>query len=120
MSIFIPVDIMEDVVESVSQEILGGSGPGGKDLEALQGWLLKFGEDSKKLRISAEIFVEWLANNNIPWEAYPIFMTGRLIVLDKQPVVHPVGIGETWTRLFSNWVMKVTVPEATNACHHRC
>ena len=50
--IFIPVDIMEDVVKLVAQNLLGSLVTGGTDSEALQGWLLKFGEDSKKLCIS--------------------------------------------------------------------
>ena len=43
MPIFIPVNITEEAVESVAQKLLGGSGPGGMDSEALQGWLMKFG-----------------------------------------------------------------------------
>ena len=43
-------------------------------------------------------------------------MYGRLIALDKQPGVRPVGVGETWQSLFSKIVLKVTGPEATMAC----
>ena len=43
---FIPVDIMEDTVES-SKKLSGSLGLGGKDSENLQGWILKFGEDRK-------------------------------------------------------------------------
>ena len=43
-------------------------------------------------------------------------MSGRLIALDKQPSVHTVGVGETWWRLFSKIVLKVTVTEATLVC----
>ena len=55
--IFIPVDITDDVVESVARKCLGSPVPGGTDSEALHGWLLKFGEDSKILRIILEIFI---------------------------------------------------------------
>ena len=58
MHIFIPVYITEDVVESAAQKLSGGSGPGYTDSEALQGWLLKFGEGNKKLCIGVEIFVD--------------------------------------------------------------
>ena len=50
------MDITEDVVELVAQKLLGGAGPSGTDLEALQGWLLKFWDHSKKLRISVNFF----------------------------------------------------------------
>ena len=86
------------------------------DSEALQGWLLKFGEDSTRLRTSVEIFVDWLANGIPPWVAYRSFMPGRLIALDKQPGVPPVGVGKAWWRIFSNIMLKVTGPEATMAC----
>ena len=68
--IFILVDTTGDLVESVAQKLSGSAGPGGTDLEDLQGWLLKFGDDSNKLRISVESFVEWLANQSPPWAAY--------------------------------------------------
>ena len=51
------MDIMEDVAKSVARKLSGISDPGGTYLEALHVWLLKYGEDSKKLHISVEIFV---------------------------------------------------------------
>ena len=45
-------------------------------------------------------------------------MSVRLIVIDKQPGVCPVGVGETWRRLFSDIVLKVRVPEATMVCQY--
>ena len=49
-------------------------------------------------------------------------MSIRLIILDKQPDVRPVRVGETWRRLFAKCVLRVTGPEATNACQddHLC
>ena len=54
--------------------------------------------------------------------AYCAFMSGRLIALDKQPGVRPVGVGETWRRLISKIVLKVTGPEVTIVCQgeHLC
>ena len=105
MPVFIPVDITEDVVELVARRLSGSLGHGGTESEALQVWLLKSGEDSKKLCTSVVVF--YLANNIPPWATYRAFMDGRLIALDKQPGVHPVTVGETWRRLFENCVMKV-------------
>ena len=51
---FIPVDITEDVVKSVARKLSGSTGTGGTDLEALQGWLLKFWYDRKIHYISVE------------------------------------------------------------------
>ena len=66
--------------------------------------------------VLALIFLYWLANESPPWAAYRAFMSGRLIVLEKQPGVSPVGVGETWLRLFANIILKFTVLEETMAC----
>ena len=67
-------------------------------------------------------FVDWLANGSPPWAAYCALMSGRLITLEKQPGILPVGVGETWRRLFAKIVLKVTGLEATMACQddHMC
>ena len=57
--IFIPVNITKESVELVARKLSETSGPGGTDSEALQGWILKFGEDSNRLRASVETFVDW-------------------------------------------------------------
>ena len=100
MPIFIPVDITEEAVESVARKLPGSSVPGGTDSEDIQVWLLKLREDSIRMRTSVENLVDWLANGSPPWAAYCAFMSGRLIVLDKQPVVRPVGVGGTLRSIF--------------------
>ena len=114
--IFIPADITEDAVKLVARKLLGSSGPGGTDSEALHGWLLKLGDDSKRLCTSVEIFVDWLANGSPPWAAYRAFMSGRLMAFGKQPGVHPVGVGETWRHLFDSIVINITGTEDKMAC----
>ena len=49
-------------------------------------------------------------------------MYGRLIVLNKQPGVCPVGVGETWQRFFAKYVMRAKGRKDTNACQddHLC
>ena len=37
-------------------------------------------------------------------------------MLDKQPGVRLVGVGEIWRRLFANILLNVTVPESAMAC----
>ena len=92
------------------------------DSEALQGWLIKSVEHSRKLCVSVKYFVEWMANQIPPWTTYREIIPGLLIVLDKIPGVHPVGIGEKWHRIFEKCVLKVTVSEANHACRddHIC
>ena len=73
-------------------------------------------EDSKKLRISVEIFVDWLANQSPPWSACHTFMYGCLIAPDKKPGVCQIEFRKTWRQLFYKCVLKVTGPEVTNTC----
>ena len=54
--ILIPFNITKDVVELVSWKLSWILGPVGTKSEALQEWLLKSGEDSKRLSIIIEIF----------------------------------------------------------------
>ena len=54
-----PVYITEETVKSVGRKRLGSSGPVDKELEALQGWILKSGEDSTRIRTIVETFVDW-------------------------------------------------------------
>ena len=86
------MDITEDVVKLVAWKFLEGAGPSGMDLYVLQGWILKVFGDIKKVCISVESFVDWLANQGPPWAAYRVFMSGNLVELDKQPVLHQVGV----------------------------
>ena len=37
-------------------------------------------------------------------------------MLDKQLGAHPVGVGQTWRRIFDLCVLKFTAPESTSAC----
>ena len=43
-------------------------------------------------------------------------MSGRLIALDKQPGIRPVGVGETWRRLMAKCLLWVTGQEAKASC----
>ena len=94
MPIFIPVDIMDDMVKLVVRKLSGSAGIGGMDSEALQFWLQKFGDTSKTLRIIVEYFAEWLANQSPPWDAYWVFISCRLVSLDKQTSVCLLDIGK--------------------------
>ena len=75
----------------------------------------KFQEGKKKLCTSVEIFVECQSD--------PV--QGGLPCIyfwppnsPQQAGVCPVGVGETWRRLFTECVLKFTVPKATNSCQY--
>ena len=83
---------------------------------SLQHWLLRFSAASSELRLIVGNFVEWLGNGLPPRAAYRALMSGRLITLDKQPGIRPVGEGETWRRLMAKCLLKVAGPETKAAC----
>ena len=110
------MDITDDTVTAVAGTLWGSVGPGGMDSVLLQHWLLRFGAAIAELRMIVGDFVEWLGNGRPPWAAYRVLMSGRLIALDKQPGIRPVGVGETWRRMMAKCLLKVAGPEAKAAC----
>ena len=79
-------------------------------------WLLRDGVVSTELREAHATLVVWLANTSLPWATYRALMRGRLISLDKQPRVRPVGVGDMAHRLLAKAVLKMAGEEETNAC----
>ena len=110
------VDITKDTVTGVAGRLLGGAGPGGTDSVSLQHWLLRFGAASAELRLIVGEFVEWLGNGWPLWAAYRALISGRLIALDKQPVIRPVGVGETWWRMMAKCLLRVAGPGSEADC----
>ena len=43
-------------------------------------------------------------------------MCGRIVALEKQPWVRPVGVGEIWRHLMAKCVLRVKGQEAKAAC----
>ena len=112
----IPLDVTAEIVEEVASKLSGAAGPGGTDAVALQSWLLRFGAESELLRIEMAAWTEWLTNAHPPWAAYRALVACRLVALDKQPGVRPVGIGEIFRRLFAKCTIAIIGHQATTAC----
>ena len=110
------VDITEDTVKVVAGRLSGGGGPGGTDSVSLQHKLLRFGAASADLRLIVGDFVEWLENGRPPWAVYQALMSVRLIAMDKQPVIRPVGVGGTWIRMMAKCLLRVAGPEPKADC----
>ena len=51
-----------------------------------------------------------------PWAAYWALMSGRMIVLDKQPGIRLVKVGETWRRMMAKCLLWFTGQEAKAVC----
>ena len=81
----------------------------------LRNWLLRFGCLSKELRVVVASLDDWIYNFSPPWAAYCALMSCRLVALDKQPGVHPVGIGETLRRALDKLVKRASGDQAKTA-----
>jgi len=97
MPLFVPVTITANHVEDVAKKRRGSAGLGGLDANNLSQLLLRYRETSG-LRHEIAEFTMWLAKGSPPWSSYRALMSGRLIALDKNPSVRPIGIGESWRR----------------------
>ena len=104
--------ISPEVVELVATHLSGGAGPDGVDGVDLKDWLLRFGNESEALRYELAHWSDWLANSIPPWAAIRGLMACRLVALDKQPGVRPIGIGSIFRRLMAKCLIKVIGPQA--------
>ena len=61
-------------------------------------------------------FVEWPEIGRLPWNAYRAMMSIRRIALEKQSGLRPVRVVETWRRLMTKCILRVTGKEANVTC----
>ena len=99
------MDITNNTVTEVAGRLSGGAGLRGTDSVSLHNWLLRFSTSSGELQLVVADFAEWLGNRRTQWAAYREVMSSRMIALDKQPGVRPVGVSKTWRRLMAKCVM---------------
>ena len=112
----VPLDFMEDDVTWVASKLSGAAGAMGAEAMELRNWLLRFGCASEELRFVVASLADWMANSSPPWAAYRALMACRLVVLDKQPGVRPMGIGETLCQALAKVVMRAAKEQAKTAC----
>ena len=112
----VPVFASSETVEDMAAKLSGGAGPSGVEAVQLKHWLLHFGRASAELREEMAEWVNWLANTAPPWAAYRATMARRLVALDKQPGVRPLGIGEVWERLWAKCVLGEAGQQGKLAC----
>ncbi len=111
-----PVYCFEECVAKAAARLSGSAGPCGVDAEMLKNWLLHHGDHSGRLRDAMATWVDWLSNGSPPYAAYRAVNMVRTVALDKSPGVRPLGIGESWMRLWSDCSHTKTKVVATNAC----
>jgi hypothetical protein len=112
----VPVLVSEEAIAITAKQLTGGAGPGGIDSTDLKNWLLRFGLHSEGLRRELAKWAEWLLNGDPSYASIRALNACRLIGLDKEPGVRPVGIGEVFMRCIGKTVTRLTGMDATMAC----
>ena len=108
--------VSPEIVATVAQKLTGACGLGGTDAVTLRDWLLRHKKASRSLCQSLANLVAWMLNGIRPWAATRALMSNRLIALDKNPGVRPIGIGQIWCHLMAKVVVHLTGDLATAAC----
>ena len=115
LPLLVDVDVTSSYVEQVACRFRESGGPGGVDSYHWQCFLLHYGAHSSRLRESVADLAMHLANGIVDWTDIRALMANRLIVLDKFPGVHPIGIGECLRHVLGHVLALVTSWEAQSA-----
>ncbi len=96
-----------NLVEKVAKQINGSGGPSGIDAEIWQHILCskQFKKKPEVLRESIALLARKLCCNKINPEYLHAYTAGRLIPLDKNPGVRPIGVGEVLRRIIGKTIM---------------
>ena len=112
----VDVDITGSHIERLARSLHGGGGPGGTNSGHWRSFLLCYGTQSAKLRESVASLARMLANNVVEWEVIRALMASRLIALDKNPGVRPIGVGEVLRRLLGKAMVLATGVDVEELC----
>ena len=111
--VFESIDVA--LIRSTSLNTHGAAGPSGLDAYAWRRLCTSFKTASHSLCESLALSARRLCSDYVdPSCVYPL-LASRLIALDKNPGVRPIGIGETPRRIIAKAVLSVTRGDIQNA-----
>ena len=93
------VSISNTIVERTARKTFGSGGPTFADSTHWFDVLIYFGQFSSKLRLVFDSLVSLLANQNLPWWKIRALSARRVVALDKNRGIRPIGIEETLRRI---------------------
>ena len=110
------VSVTSGHIERVARALHGGAGPSGTNSGHWRSFLLRFGTQSAKLRDAIAGLIGVMANGIIEWSLIKALMSCRLIALDKNPGVRPIGVGEVLRRLMGKVMVLCTGEDVQDEC----
>ena len=96
-----------DLMRSEVLHIQGGAGPSGIDAQGWRRLCTSFRSASTDLCNSLASFARCLCTVDIEHQYIKPYLANRLIPLDKNPGVRPIGISEVMRRIISNAILRV-------------
>ena len=109
--------IDEDMVLKAAQLTKGGSGPSGMDADGWRKILTSkmYGDTGRDLRRALATVIKKICVEDITDNSLESLMASRLVPLDKNPGLRPIGVGEVLRRIAGKIVMSVTKEDVVNA-----
>ena len=114
-------DINEELVRKAAIRTKGGSGPSGLDADGWRRILTSkaYGTCASDLRKSIAEFIKYICINEIEIKnnrtSLESFIASRLVPLDKNPGLRPIGVGEVLRRIAGKVVMSILKDDVTKA-----
>ena len=92
-----------------AQKTKGGSGPSGLDADGWRKPLTSrvYGDDGRDLRTAIANVTKKICTEDVHDDSLDVFLACRLVPLDKQPGLQPIGVGEVLRQITAKIVMSV-------------
>ena len=103
--------VTPELIRSSALKIECSSGPSGLDAANWKRTCTSFGTSSSDLCAALASFGSRLCTSFVDPDGLYLFLASRLIALDKQPGVRPIGVGESVRRILCKAVIQVICPD---------
>ena len=109
-------------IRSAATNITGSAGPSGLDAHGWRRLCTSFKGASSDLCHSLALVARRICTSYVDPKSLSPFLACRLIALDKNPGVRPIGIGDTARRIIAKAVISVAKPDIQDAsgCLQMC
>lgn len=105
-----------ELLKSVALHCQGSAGPSGLDSRAWRRICSAYKGASARMCQALASFSRLVATVDLPVRGLAPFLACRLIALDKNPGVRPIGVCEVFRRIVARAVLKIVGPDVEEVC----